>query len=377
VNLLALISVVAVTSALILAAVWVAYPAVIGLLAGSRPPVHPPVPRGDTRVSVIIATRESEEVIRARVRSALGASYPSELLEVIVAIDAQSHLATPEQLGDLGAQVRVVRGDAPGGKATTLNAAARVATGDVFVFGDSFQDFLPDAIGLLVAGVLEPGVGAASGRLELAPAEDTVSPIHMYWAYECWLRSCEARWHSCVGVFGPINALRAALWSPLPAGLILDDVYQPMGLVLAGHRVAFVDRAVAVERRTAHPETEYRRKVRTLTGNIQLCVWMPGILNPFRNPIWLQFVFHKLGRLITPYAFGVLALSGSMVAIQAASRLHPGALIALAATLSVPLLSRPWRAGLSRLGQWVLGLQAAVVVATMNGIRGQWDVWRR
>ena len=104
---------------------------------------------------------------------------------------------------------------------------------------------------------------------------------------------------------------------------------------------------------------------------------MPEILNPFRNPIWMQFVFHKLGRLVTPYAFGILVLSASMLAVQAASRVHPGALIALAATLSIPLLSRPWRAGLSRLGQWVLGLQAAVVVATMNGIRGQWDVWRR
>jgi len=377
VNLPALISILAASSALILVAVWIVYPAIIGLLAGSGAQVRAPFARTGSRVSVIIATRESEEVIRTRVENALAGSYPGELLEVIVAIDAQSHMATPGQLGDLGARVLVVRGDAPGGKAATLNAAARVATGEVLVFGDSFQDFAPDAIGRLVTGVLEPGVGAASGRLDLAPAEDTVSPIHMYWAYECWLRSCEARWHSCVGVFGPINAMRAELWSPLPAGLILDDVYQPMRLVLEGHRVAFVDRALAVERRTAHPESEYRRKVRTLTGNIQLCVWMPAILNPFRNPIWLQFVFHKLGRLVTPYAFGVLALSAALMAVQSASRLHPGALLALAATLSVPLLSRAWRAGLSRLGQWVLGLQAAVVVATVNGIRGQWDVWRR
>jgi cellulose synthase/poly-beta-1,6-N-acetylglucosamine synthase-like glycosyltransferase len=377
VNLPALISIVAVTSALLLVAVWIAYPAVMGLLAGSRLPPLSQLIHARPRVTVIIATRESEEVIRTRVMNVLASSYPGDLLDVVVAIDAQSHLATPEQLGDFGARVRVVRGDAPGGKAATLNAAARVASGEVLVFADSFQDFVPDAIGRLVMAVMEPGVGAASGRLELAPSEDTASPIHMYWAYECWLRSCEARWHSCVGVFGPINAMRADLWSPLPAGLILDDVYQPMRLVLEGYRVTFVDRAVAVERRTAHPETEYRRKVRTLTGNIQLCVWMPGILNPLRNPIWLQFVFHKLGRLITPYAFGLLSLSGALMLIQAASFLHPGTLVTLAAILAIPLLSRPWRAGLSRLGHWVLGLQAAVVVATVNGLRGQWDVWRR
>lgn len=369
--------IVAVASASILAAVWIAYPVMMGLLASSRPPAASPASRPGTRVSVIIATRESEEIIRARVANALAGSHPGNLVEVIVSIDAQSHMAMPERLSGFDPRVQVVRGDAPGGKAATLNAAARVATGEVFVFGDSFQDFVPDAIPLLTMAVLEPGVGAASGRLDLAPAEDTVSPIHMYWAYECWLRSCEARWHSCVGVFGPINALRASLWVPLPAGLILDDVFQPMRLVLGGHRVVFVDRAVAVERRVAHPESEYRRKVRTLTGNIQLCAWMPAILNPFRNPIWLQFLLHKLGRLMTPYAFGVLTLSGGLMLIDAASQLHPGLLLALAAALSVPLLSRPWRSGVSRLGYWVLSLQAAVVVATVNGFRGQWDVWRR
>ena len=41
--------------------------------------------------------------------------------------------------------------------------------------------------------------------------------------------------------------------------------------------------------------------VRTLTGVIQVCAWLPGVLNPLRNRIWLQFVFHKLLRLLTPY----------------------------------------------------------------------------
>ena len=104
-------------------------PGHIGLLAGSGAQVRAPFARTGTRVSVIIATRESEEVIRTRVENALAGSYPGELLEVIVAIDAQSHMATPGQLGDLGARVLVIRGDAPGGKAATLNAAARLRRG--------------------------------------------------------------------------------------------------------------------------------------------------------------------------------------------------------------------------------------------------------
>jgi len=43
--------------------------------------------------------------------------------------------------------------------------------------------------------------------------------------------------------------MRRSLWSPLPASLILDDVYTPMRVVLAGRRVAFVDDARATDLR--------------------------------------------------------------------------------------------------------------------------------
>ena len=39
---------------------------------------------------------------------------------------------------------------------------------------------------------------------------------------------------------------------------------------------------------------EFRRKVRTLTGNFQLASRLPSALLPWRNPVWLQFVSHKL-----------------------------------------------------------------------------------
>ena len=47
------------------------------------------------------------------------------------------------------------------------------------------------------------------------------------------------------------------------------------------------------------PEQEFRRKVRTLTGVLQLCAWLPRLLVPIRNPVWVQFVSHKLLRLLT------------------------------------------------------------------------------
>jgi cellulose synthase/poly-beta-1,6-N-acetylglucosamine synthase-like glycosyltransferase len=139
--------------------------------------------------------------------------------------------------------VAAVVGDEPGGKAATLNAAVRAATGDVLVFTDAGQSFDPQAIRRLVGALATPGVGAASGRLEIPAGVDGPSLSERYWRFERWIRRAEARLHSTVGVTGAIYAMPRALWSPLPPGLILDDLFVPMRLVLAGQRIAFQDDA--------------------------------------------------------------------------------------------------------------------------------------
>jgi biofilm PGA synthesis N-glycosyltransferase PgaC len=42
--------------------------------------------------------------------------------------------------------------------------------------------------------------------------------------------------------------------------------------------------------------------VRTLAGNFQLVARLPQALLPWRNPVWLQLVSHKLLRLVVPWA---------------------------------------------------------------------------
>jgi hypothetical protein len=210
-----------------------------------------------------------------------------------------------------------------------------------------------------------PAAAGATGRSSVTLADH-------YWSYEKWLRSSEARLHSTVGVTGSVYAMRRELWGPLPAGGILDDVYTPMRLVLAGYRVGFADEARAYDTRRFGSGQEYRRKVRTLTGVIQLCVWLPAVLVPFRDPIWLQFLFHKLFRLLTPY----VAIVAGLAALALAWReLGPAPLLGLAAvgaTASVlPRIGPRVRA----LVVWGVALQAAIVVATINGIRGRWNVW--
>jgi cellulose synthase/poly-beta-1,6-N-acetylglucosamine synthase-like glycosyltransferase len=289
-------------------------------------------------------------------------------------VDARHPLLDAREISDSPA-VRVVRGDLPGGKAATLNAAVRVATGDLLLFTDAQQRFAEGAIERLVDAFRDDSVGAASGRLELSERARR-SPIGRYWSYERWLRRCEGTLSSCVGATGAIWALRRSLWSPLPAALILDDVYAPMRVVLGGSRVVFVDGARAVDLRQPNPGQEYRRKVRTLTGVVQLCCWLPQLLVPARNPIWAQFVFHKLLRLLTPYwLIGMATWAGWLVVhwLETDPVVTGVPLLAFAGLTAIrrSRVARLVRGGII----WGVTLQAAVVVAAMNGIRRHWDVW--
>ncbi len=378
-----------------LLAVWFGYPLIMATLAANKrtaalrsagpEPTVPSPTDAEPTVSVIIATRDDEPAVRARIADCLRSSYNPDKLEVVVAVDRRCpEAAATRWLSRVAASASpdgrctIVLGDEPGGKAATLNAAVRASHGEILVFTDTHQRFHPDAISHLVATLRQPNVGATSGALEL-PRANGSSPglFRRYWALERWLRRCEARVHSSVGVSGAIWALRRSLWSALPADLILDDLYTPMRLALSGHRVAFAESARAIETRRTQVGHEYRRKVRTLTGVIQLCAWQPAVLVPVRNPIWLQFVAHKLLRLLTPYwvtTIGTWAGFRTLHWLTANPRLAAGltsAIVAGGYKTRRGVVQRAW-SGVT----CAVTVNVAVVVATVNGIRRRWNVWR-
>jgi cellulose synthase/poly-beta-1,6-N-acetylglucosamine synthase-like glycosyltransferase len=364
-------------SALALAVIWGGYPLVVRALGGLRRRRDSAGTGATPSISIVIASSDEQGAIRARLANLLETDYPADRVQVVVALDAVRGKCTPAALDDLDSRVLVVAGDADGGKAASLNAGVRAATGDVLIFADTAQRFERNAISELVTAFRDPRLGAVSGMLELPGADGKRNLAEHYWRFERWLRRWEARVHSCVGVTGAIYAMRRELWKPLPVGLILDDVFTPMRLVLDGWRVGFNERAQARDVRRFAAGQEYRRKVRTLTGVIQVCAWLPGVLNPLRNPIWLQFVFHKLLRLLTPYFAALLVLSAVWTAIRLiSSSAIGGPLLAAAGMLIlllcfVPHVRRALRAQIA----WGVAMQSSIVVATVNGMRGRWDVW--
>ena len=181
-----------------------------------------------------------------------------------------------------------------------------------------------------------PRSAAVSGELVLdceagASASSAGEGVGAYWRYEKWLRAHESAIDSMLGATGAIYAMRRACWRPLPEGTILDDVLAPMRAVLAGWRVVFEPRARAFDVTAPDVAAESRRKTRTLAGNYQMLALEPRLLVPGRNRVWLQYVSHKLGRLLVPWALLVAARRepGARVLLDALPRLggHPAGVL--------------------------------------------------
>lgn len=295
---------------------YVGYPAFVALQARFRPrPVRPSTSARQPPVVVVVAVRNEAALIERRLENLLSQDYPADRLDVIVACngttDGTDDLA--DRIARRSGRVRVVRSPAGEGKSGALNCAiASAESAEVIVFADARQLFAPDAVGALVARFCDPAVGAVTGRLvvERAPRA-AVEGMRFYWGLESRLRACESRSGSVVGATGAIYAVRRELAVTLPSNLILDDVYLPLRIGMTGKRIVMAEDAFAIDVAAKDEAAEYRRKRRTMVGNIQLLAALPALLSPRRNPLFARYVSHKLLRLVTPFCLiAMLVISG-------------------------------------------------------------------
>lgn len=299
----------AMLSFLLLAYTLVGYPLVMHFFARFRPM---PVTRGEELppLSVIVCCKDEENNIAKRLDNLLALDYPPELLEIIIVSDGSGD-ATPRKVEEYAQRgVKMIHYPESMGKAYALNQGVQAAANEILLMGDARQTFLPDVAAKLVPYFSDESVGAVSGRLAIRPRESEASARELgtYWDLEVWLRQQESLSGSVVGVTGAIYALRKSCFVPLPVGTVLDDVLIPMRAVMGGKRVLFEAEAIAVDEKTTTAEGELRRKSRTLYGNLQLFDLDPSLFNPAVNPVWWQFVSHKILRLFLPLMFAMCCL---------------------------------------------------------------------
>lgn len=290
------------SSVAVIAYTYAGYPLAIGLLARFRPHRCGSLRPHPSSVSFVIAARGGGDRINERV-----GELKDQLLvadrdgEIILVLDGCSDDGLLSQQQNDGTRVKIVPLAENVGKAAAISIGVTHAEGEVLAFADVRQQWADNALARLLVRFEDSQVGAVSGDLILE-SSDANQGVGLYWRFEKWLRRRESDYDSITGVTGAIAAVRRDLFCPIPAGTILDDVYWPIMVVMRGMRVVHDSTAVAFDRLPNEATSEFRRKVRTLAGNFQLLTQVPGAVMPWKNRAWVQFVSHKILRLVVPWA---------------------------------------------------------------------------
>ncbi len=313
--------------------IYIGYPSLIWLLARfrSHPARRQGLPEDFPTCSLVIPCFREGAALRVKVAQFLDSPSALHVQEIVIGFDGPpaEGESTVEDLQAL------VRSHGPGGttpapvpalrvvvfphrrgKASVLNDLASTASGEVLVLSDARQVLHPEAIGQLLANFADPSVGVVSGELVLESGSEGGAAsrgLGFYWRYEKFIRRCEGRYRSVPGATGALYAIRRHLFSGLPAVTILDDVVIPMLAMQQGCRCVFEPAAEVYDAPSASVEQESLRKRRTIAGAAQLIRLFPQWLLPWRNPIWLEYVSHKLLRLASPLL--LVGLAGSNLAL--------------------------------------------------------------
>jgi biofilm PGA synthesis N-glycosyltransferase PgaC len=287
------------------------YPALLGVLSLLR---TKPVLRGRLQptVSVLMSVRNEGDILRSKLENLRALEYPEELLQVIVVSDGSTDQTTDILQQNASWIHPIILLDSVG-KASAINEAVKMASGEIFVFFDVRQVVSQDALRELTTSFADPSIGAVSGELHLTSVGkgSGTEGLGFYWKLEKLIRRLESSTGSVMGVTGAIYALRRELFVPLPKGTLLDDVLVPMQVVRAGKRVIFQPSAKATDILFEETGKEFARKVRTLSGNYQLLQLAPWLLSP-QNPCLGRFVSHKILRLFVPFFLIALLISSAL-----------------------------------------------------------------
>lgn len=262
-------------------------------------------------VSVIIAAYNEENFIGQKLENCLALDYPKDKLEIIVISDGSDD-KTNNIIKRFEPQgIRLFSYKDRKGKAFALNLGISKAQGEIIFFTDARQFLEKDALKELTANFNDQKVASVSGELYLlAEEKNKVSKrIGLYWEIEKWMRKKESQINSILGATGSIYACRKQFVEPIPVNTILDDVLIPFRGIFQGYRSIFEQKAKAFDKASQNIHNEIKRKIRTLSGNYQLIAFEPNLLNPLKNPVFFQFMSHKIARLFVPFAMILLLVS--------------------------------------------------------------------
>lgn len=285
-------------------------------------PRHWELPDDDAlpHVTFLVCAYNEQDMVEAKVENTRQLDYPKDKLHLMWVTDGSTD-DTNTRLREYS-DIEIVYSPERRGKTAALNHGISLITSEITVMTDANTMVNREAIREMVRCLQDPQVACVAGEKRVLSRNEGQMAAQgegLYWKYESALKRMDSELYSAMGAAGELNAIRTALYRPMPENALLDDFVMSMRMVGEGHRIAYTSQAYAMEYGSANLEEESKRKRRIAAGGLQSSWWLRSLMNPLRYPlVAFQFVSHRVLRWsITPLAlFLLIPLNTALVLLK-------------------------------------------------------------
>ena len=260
-------------------------------------------------VTFMVCAYNEQDVVDMKMKDIHQLDYPKDKLHITWVTDGSSD-DTNERLKAYP-DVEIIFSPERKGKTAALNHGLSMVKSDITIMTDANTMVNTGAIREIVRLMQDPKVACVAGEKRVMARHEGQAAAEgegLYWKYESTLKRMDSELYSTMGAAGELNAIRTALYEPMPENALLDDFVMSMEMVDKGYKIAYSSDAYAMEYGSADLQEESKRKRRIAAGGLQSCWWLRKMMNPFRRPVVaFQFVSHRVLRWsITPFALMAL-----------------------------------------------------------------------
>ena len=272
-------------------------------------------------VTFMVCAYNEQDIVDMKMKDIYQLDYPKDKLHITWVTDGSSD-DTNNRLKAYP-DVEIIFTPERKGKTAALNHGLSLVKSEITVMTDANTMVNTGAIREIVRLMQDHKVACVAGEKRVMARHEGQAAAEgegLYWKYESALKRMDSELYSAMGAAGELNAIRTALYEPMPENALLDDFVMSMGMVDKGYKIAYSSDAYASEYGSADLQEESKRKRRIAAGGLQSCWWLRRMMNPFRQPIVaFQFVSHRVLRWsITPFALmALIPLNVALVIMNA------------------------------------------------------------
>jgi Glycosyltransferase like family 2 len=347
----------------------VLYPAWLALRGRGSGLQPPPEDDAWPGVTVLVPAYRERNVIEDKVSNALETGYRGSLEVIVIPEDPDTAAVASRTRAKVLPYVGRL------GKPGALNRGVEAAAHPIVVITDANTQLEAGAVEALARWFADPAVGAVTGKKHVVGEG-------FYWRFESWLKQRESDLDTTISLDGALAAFRRDEYEPLPADLVVDDLWLALDSIEAGRRVVYEPTAVSREGTSGAWSAEWERRTRIVGGTLDVLWRRRHLLSPFSSKVAIHLWGHKLVRS----SFGPIAhllLLGAAVGSARRSRLAQG-FVALHALAGLTFVRDRQRKHLKRGERFLLQvffLQAAALGGTARFLRrdlkAQWKKGER